>query len=224
MNQKTGKFSKLISTNFTHQTKEFFGNSTLHGVRYIAENGRKFSEKFMWFCCVAIGAVAAFVIIDSLWEKFQTNPTITGNAWLNSIQIYWTIIGSNDAGLDTEFEYNQMEFPTVTVCPVDFLNQGNETLFSYGDDNSDDYSQHIEILMSSAIHDEYEKDNGQTTLRQVVFNLAISCEEFLYDCTFRGFKISCCHHFQPVYNERGFCYAFNARYVGAASNEWVEST
>jgi uncharacterized membrane protein YedE/YeeE len=32
----------------------------------------------MWFCFVAIGAVAAFVIIVSLWEKFQTNPTITG--------------------------------------------------------------------------------------------------------------------------------------------------
>jgi hypothetical protein len=77
------KLTKLISTNFAHQTKEFFGNSTLHGVRYIAENGRKFSEKFMWFCCVAIGAVAALVIIDSLWEKFQTNPTITGNGRLN---------------------------------------------------------------------------------------------------------------------------------------------
>jgi acid-sensing ion channel, other len=80
MNRKGKNFTKLISTNFTHQTKEFFSNSTLHGVRYIAENGRKFGEKFMWFCCVSIGAVAAFVIIDSLWEKFQTNPTITGNA------------------------------------------------------------------------------------------------------------------------------------------------
>ncbi len=32
----------------------------------------------MWFCLVSVGAVAAFVIIGSLWEKFQTNPTITG--------------------------------------------------------------------------------------------------------------------------------------------------
>lgn len=69
---------RLIPTNLRHQTKEFFSNSTLHGVRYIAEKGRSFGEKFMWFCCLAIGAVAAFVIIDSLWDKFQTNPTITG--------------------------------------------------------------------------------------------------------------------------------------------------
>lgn len=69
----------LLKTSLKYQTKEFFNNSTLHGVRYMAEKGRPFGEKFMWFCLVAIGAVAAFVIIGSLWEKFQTNPTITGN-------------------------------------------------------------------------------------------------------------------------------------------------
>lgn len=68
----------LLKTSLKYQTKEFFNNSTLHGVRYIAEKGRPFGEKFMWFCFVSIGAVAAFVIIGSLWEKFQTNPTITG--------------------------------------------------------------------------------------------------------------------------------------------------
>jgi acid-sensing ion channel, other len=78
MNSKKIKFHHLVPTNFQHQTKEFFSNSTLHGVRYIAEKGRSFGEKFMWFCFVAIGAVAAFIIIGSLWEKFQTNPTITG--------------------------------------------------------------------------------------------------------------------------------------------------
>lgn len=68
----------LLRTSVRHQTREFFDNSTLHGIRYIAEEDRSFSEKFMWFSFVAIGAVAAFVIIGSLWEKFQTNPTITG--------------------------------------------------------------------------------------------------------------------------------------------------
>jgi acid-sensing ion channel, other len=68
----------LLKTSVKHQTREFFDNSTLHGIRYIAEEERSFSEKFMWFSFVSIGAVAAFVIIGSLWEKFQTNPTITG--------------------------------------------------------------------------------------------------------------------------------------------------
>lgn len=70
--------NRIVKTNLKYQTKEFFSNSTLHGVRYIAEEGRSLGEKLMWFSFVAIGAVASSVIIASLWEKFQTNPTITG--------------------------------------------------------------------------------------------------------------------------------------------------
>ena len=50
----------------------------------------------MWFSCVAIGAVATAVIIVSLWDKFQTNPTITG--------------------LDTDFHNWKVPFPAITVC------------------------------------------------------------------------------------------------------------
>lgn len=69
---------RLLRTSFLYQTKEFFNNSTLHGVRYIAETDRPFGERLMWFCFTVIGFISALVIIVSLWEKFQTNPTITG--------------------------------------------------------------------------------------------------------------------------------------------------
>lgn len=69
---------RLFRRSFLYQTKEFFNNSTLHGVRYIAETNRPFAERGIWFCLTAIGFIAALVIIVSLWEKFQTNPTITG--------------------------------------------------------------------------------------------------------------------------------------------------
>lgn len=98
--QKTTRdtYLRLLWTSLVYQTKEFFNNSTLHGVRYIAEEGRPFGERFMWFCFTATGAVAAFIIIVNLWEKFQTNPTITG--------------------LDTDFHNQQLIFPTINVCPV----------------------------------------------------------------------------------------------------------
>lgn len=68
----------LLKTSLQYQGKEFLDNSTLHGIRYLAEKDRPFFEKFMWLCLVSVGATAAFVIIGSLWEKFQTNPTLTG--------------------------------------------------------------------------------------------------------------------------------------------------
>lgn len=39
--------------------------------------------RFMWFCFTVTGGVSALIIIVSLWEKFQTNPTITGNIYEN---------------------------------------------------------------------------------------------------------------------------------------------
>lgn len=42
------KFSnlRLFRTSLLYQTREFFNNSTLHGVRYIAETGRPFGERY----------------------------------------------------------------------------------------------------------------------------------------------------------------------------------
>lgn len=110
INKKKISTPKLFKTSLVYQTKEFFNNSTLHGVRYIAENGRPFGEKFMWFCFVLIGVIAALIIIFSLWEKFQTNPTITG--------------------LDTDF-HNQQVFPTVVVCPVDPYDEEKVVDYAY---------------------------------------------------------------------------------------------
>lgn len=43
------KFSnlRLFRTSLLYQTREFFNNSTLHGVRYIAETGRPFGERYL---------------------------------------------------------------------------------------------------------------------------------------------------------------------------------
>nr|CAD7410164.1 unnamed protein product [Timema cristinae] len=52
--------------------------------------------RFMWFCFTSVGTVATLIIIVSLWEKFQTNPTITG--------------------LDTDFHNWEVPFPAVFLC------------------------------------------------------------------------------------------------------------
>lgn len=70
--------NRLFRRSFLYQIKEFFNHSTLHGVRYIGETNLPFAERLMWFCLTATGFIAALVIIINLWEKFQTNPTITG--------------------------------------------------------------------------------------------------------------------------------------------------
>lgn len=38
---------KLVQGSYKYQTKEYFNNSTIHGVRYIVEEGRPFREKYV---------------------------------------------------------------------------------------------------------------------------------------------------------------------------------
>lgn len=46
-NDEKREFSniQLFRTSLLYQTREFFNNSTLHGVRFIAETGRPFGER-----------------------------------------------------------------------------------------------------------------------------------------------------------------------------------
>lgn len=46
----------------------------------------------MWFCLTSIGLIVTLIIIVSLWEKFQTNPTITGKVVRLTITIITTSI------------------------------------------------------------------------------------------------------------------------------------
>lgn len=55
------------------------------------------NRRFIWFSFIVIGLLVTLVIISSLWEKFQTSPTITG--------------------LDTDFHKWDIPFPAITLCP-----------------------------------------------------------------------------------------------------------
>lgn len=209
---------RLLKGSLLYQTKEFFENSTLHGVRYIAEEGRPFFERFMWFSFVATGAVAAIVIIFSLWEKFQTNPTITG--------------------LDTDFHNQEVIFPTVMVCPEvpydekEVSDVALVTLANY-EAGSEQYEPFLKLLtqMSYGVLDKLvalgsniSDTNGLVmkslqNLRKLVFKMAIGCTKTFVDCRYKDEPIDCCAYFKQVYSEHGFCYSFNARYV---SNQDVE--
>lgn len=201
--------ARLLRGSLLYQTKEFFENSTLHGVRYIAEEGRPFFERFMWFSFVATGGVAAIVIIFSLWEKFQTNPTITG--------------------LDTDFHNQEVIFPTVMVCPeVPYDGQGVHdvayiTLGNY-EAGSEQYEPFLQMMtqLSYAVMDEAvalsenvsdKKALQDRDLRKLVFKMAIGCPQMFGYCRYKDEPIDCCVYFKPVYSEHGFCYSFNARYV-----------
>lgn len=60
---------------------------------------------------------------------------------------------------------------------------------------------------------------SERSIRDWAFRAHIPCESTLISCKYRDEDIVCCDHFQPIYTEHGFCYAFNSRFMSTATEE-----
>lgn len=124
----------------------------------------------------------------------------------------------------------------MTICPVDAFDveKLNETAYRTLAEDKDNYEEYV-LLLEMLPKFSYENLDMmyeivlnmtvnlepvyQTTLRQLVFKVAMKCDDLFYACSYRGEEIPCCDYFTPLYSERGFCYSFNARYISLADEE-----
>uniref|UniRef100_A0A1I8P581 Sodium channel protein Nach n=2 Tax=Stomoxys calcitrans TaxID=35570 RepID=A0A1I8P581_STOCA len=169
----------------------------------------------MWFCFTSIGAVTALVIIMSLWEKFQTNPTITG--------------------LDTDFHNQNVVFPTTVVCPEIAFDHDKSfevalnKLANYDPSLAGYIVPFLELLPSLSFETFNEAEViassvdmegvNDLTLRQWAFASVINCEDVLTECKYRDEPIKCCDAFHPVYTEHGYCFGFNSRFISTEDGD-----
>lgn len=162
----------------------------------------------MWFIFTVTGAISALVIIASLWEKFQINPTITG--------------------LDTSFQTTSLNFPTVLVCPEESYDEDavvEVALNRLSGQNSDDTSEYEEFLrqLTSLTFENLDTFNSvianlsvpldDPKMRELMFLVQAKCENVFNFCIFKETNLDCCDSFFPLFTERGLCYAFNPKYV-----------
>ena len=77
--------------------KEYGGATTIHGIPYILEDGRRAFERLLWICLVIASAWFAFYnTYNSYWD-WQNNPVTT-------------TIGTT--GLNIE----KIDYPSITIC------------------------------------------------------------------------------------------------------------
>ncbi|EAT33714.1 AAEL014010-PA, partial [Aedes aegypti] len=204
-------FLRLFRASLLVQLRETFAQSTLHGVRFITEQGRPFWEKFCWFCMVSISSVTTLIIIFNLWQRFQTKPTITGP--------------------DTGFQHNWTTFPTVLVCPTDVVDAARAEKIVQLIDPLVNYTE-IEPTVNALAGISYRQIvtsedvgllNVVKNIRNFVYYVAIGCEDLLSNCWFRGMELDCCSQFKSVFSEFGFCYGFNAKFYDTMP-QWERTT
>ncbi|XP_068081669.1 sodium channel protein Nach [Anabrus simplex] len=195
---------KLYRTSIRYHTQLYFDTSSLHGVRYIKEKDRTFCEKFLWFSCTTIGGVACLIIIMSLWDKFQNNPTITG--------------------LDADTQTFIVNFPAVSLCPNSIVNVTAVEDFVVKYYKGDEFYKKffLEVANMSYHNMENFKSLGRpeniklpddVSLADFIVKFARKCEDVISNCVVIGNDVNCCDVFKPQLTELGYCLAYNTRHV-----------
>ena len=74
-----------------------FHYSSLHGLKYITEDGRHVFERILWFLLCFMGFILTIYFIVPIWIKWNSQPTLTT---LDS----------------TNHPVWEIDFPAVTIC------------------------------------------------------------------------------------------------------------
>lgn len=183
--------------------EDFTNNSTVHGVKYLGEKKRHWSERAFWVMAFLISVFGCTILIMKIWEKWQTSPVIVSFAEKSTP--VW-----------------QIPFPAVTICPetkamkqhVDFTKAYRRMYYNVGDNLTIDELQALEAvaqicdphLMSAfPLESGLETDEILPLLRRIT----VSLNETTLFCRWRNAIGDCADFFTETITEEGFCYTFN---------------
>ncbi|XP_021939067.1 pickpocket protein 19-like isoform X2 [Zootermopsis nevadensis] len=193
-----------------HFLRDYFINSSLHGLRYVAEDGRHWAERCIWIFLCTIAVAGALYTSSNIWTRYQTSPTMT-------------VLES------TNYQIEYLPFPAVTVCNVyharwDKAVRFQETYLPDADNitinafyrlvfglslvNFGDFDM-ITKYFGNSIEDAERLAGLNVTF--LMMEVMSSCEElFVEKCWWRNMFYDCCSLFEMQKTEYGFCYSFNS--------------
>ncbi|XP_050436333.1 sodium channel protein Nach-like [Adelges cooleyi] len=176
--------------------KEFADQSTIHGLHYISDTSRHWTERFFWFVFCALSWYGSYRLMMNSWEAFQTNAI--------SFVVETTAL---------EF---QTSFPAISVCETDNNNNVQKLATKiYGDRrdyNLDEIVREIAYFKGMCYYIKEFCLTGQyvcpsANLRDIATSMRSTCEEVLLNCTWNGVRnFNCCKHFVKTETELGICY------------------
>lgn len=197
--------------------------STIHGVRYMGEKKRHWSERIWWLFAVICSIIVCSILVYQTWLKWKHTPVIVTFSE-ESTPVY------------------EIPFPTVTICTDIKMKQ---TKLNFTDVwhklNKDGYknatikSEDLQMMHSlspicdrpPAHFEEYVKQSGlNVTDADVQFfanakRVAPSLNEILFRCTWHRQDINCSDIFQEILTDEGICFTFNYYNASEIYNEYM---
>ncbi|KAK3912127.1 Pickpocket protein 28 [Frankliniella fusca] len=189
---------------------EFSENTSIHGVRYIAEHGRRGVERLLWIVTeIVCGTGAAYMLMNVL-TKFNENPTMT------RVESYF-------------HEVSDMPFPAITLCNVNRIFRSKAQAFVDSLKMPDGYPAARQDVMEllpllgqllSFAEFGSEHEGRERLVRILAYNnvstdallesLGQPCGDLIERCSWEGREVNCSRVFTRTMTYLGFCCSFNA--------------
>ncbi|BES96242.1 Amiloride-sensitive sodium channel [Nesidiocoris tenuis] len=197
---------------------DFFGHTSLHGLKFIAERDRHWSERLLWTALCTISWIGFGILFKISHTAFQEDAT--------------------RYEVDTNYLQAQAIFPFVTVCEYDnpaLLLKKAEEIF--GEEHGQDYVELLRELTyfrGTAPQMKANGNNNDIMLLKGNFSglakeVRMECDELFSDCFWNDDDdFDCCKHFLPTETELGPCFTFsieNEKLIKDRGDpDWVDVT
>lgn len=182
---------------------DFSNNSTVHGVKYLGERRRHWTERFFWVIAFGISVCGCSIMIHKIYEKWQMSPVIVSFAEKSTP--VW-----------------QIPFPAVTICPetkammkyVNFTKAYTQVVTNQSHELTEDELKSLEavaqicdphLFANTLINSGLPPDEIVPLLKSITMSL----NETTLFCKWRNSIADCSQFFTEILTEEGFCYTFN---------------
>uniref|UniRef100_U5ETC3 Putative pickpocket 13 n=1 Tax=Corethrella appendiculata TaxID=1370023 RepID=U5ETC3_9DIPT len=184
--------------------KEYCLNSTLHGVKFIAEKDYTFVERIFWIICILTSWIGSAFLIQASLEAFRTNAI--------------TFV------VETSYLDWNTDFPAVSICEsrnTENIQEVSDRLWGTEHDFSlEEILNELAYFRGESYHTIHECGSLDAEISPlcIVSNFShyaqlvrSPCDKILEKCFWNNKEIDCCKYFRPIETEMGICYAINSK-------------
>lgn len=193
---------------------DYAKNSTLHGLRYIAEKGLTIIEKLFWVFTFVVSIILCSFLIKNVYMKWKESPVIvTVSERLVSV--------------------GEIPFPSVTICPqikskasvyniskeVNYFNKAQYNM------TVEEIERFLDVVMVCGL-DEFDDEFNRTFTNASIINnidyVSPSILDALTLCSWHSINIPCDDMFKKVYTAEGLCFNMNGLAADAMFRDNVQ--
>ncbi|KZC04522.1 PREDICTED: pickpocket protein 28-like [Dufourea novaeangliae] len=177
-----------LRSSLKQRLREYLLENTLHGVPYFVDPTRPKSERLIWFLLTIASIVATAVTIAIIWDKFQTEPTITGLAIMT--------------------EHINIEFPQIFLCfdwtQLNHTKLNENEMYMHEQLYNWTWGKNMDLQMFKTGYE--NKRNFRSTFKTMIPD----CNDLIINCSYKGIDKPCNKLFTKVLASVGACCKSNA--------------